>query len=111
MLPEAIQNYEFIFKKIMTSDQFTQISTDTLLQILPPGKSHQFVTADLWKRVKEMVDQETFKEVFENDKGKIFEKIAVKLCYDQKLPGRAKLLLKSAIIDRKIGLEENNTMV
>ena len=43
------------------------------------------------------------------DKAKIFEKVAVKLCYDCNLPGKALILLKNAILDRKIGYTEEST--
>ena len=98
MFLEAIENYTSIIKILPLEN----INPSDLLPYLPPGRSSNLQSKPYWQKVRSLIGDQAFKDLFIEDSGKIFEQLSVEYCYELDRPGRALVILREALQVRKI---------
>ena len=93
MLCEAVENYSALFDILPLEN----LNPAILAPYLPPGRSAEQLARPFWRKVRSLVSPKDFESLFEEDSGRIYEKIAVEYCYDLGMPGKALVLLKDAL--------------
>ena len=68
MLYEAVENYTAIFE-IMPLES---LNPAVFAPYLPPGRSEAILAKPFWRKVRSLVDQNTFESLFMEDSGRIY---------------------------------------
>lgn len=93
MLCEAIDHYTSLFEIF----PLESLNPATFSPYLPPGRNQAVLEKPFWRKVRSLVNRETFEQLFVEDGAKIYERIAVEYCYDLEMPGKALVILQDAL--------------